>query len=90
LTSKAVIELAMETLEVDIFKSRTVNKVRGVIESYFTADKADFADDLMDALDVEKLPSFDVVVTLKIGKEEIKVPGFEAEEKEEADEDEDE
>ncbi len=66
----------------DVFeshKARIADRVRGVIAEYFTADKADFAEDLMDILDVEKLPNFSVEVVLRLGKQTISVPGFEVE-----------
>jgi len=84
----------MATIEVeaeDIFegsKVRTVNRVRGVIAEYFSADKADFAEDLMDALDVEKLLKFDIEVVLHMGKQTISVPGFEVESNDEEEDDE--
>ena len=74
----------------DVFeshKARIADRVRGVIAEYFTADKTDFADDLMDVLDVEKLPNFSVEVVLRLGKQTISIPGFEAEEKDDEDED---
>ena len=72
----------------DVFeasKSQAVNRARGVLSEYFGgADKQDFADDLMDALDLERIPkSFDVEIVLHLGKQAISISGFEVEEEDE-------
>ena len=70
-------------------RSKQISKIKEAIVETFVRDKNDFLDELSSALDidVEELPSVEVSIHIKFGKHEIVVPGFEAEEK---DEDEDE
>jgi hypothetical protein len=81
--------MSNQTLEgedtvVSFSKSKTHAKIASLIE---TVDQEAFLEDLADALDVEveDLPTVDAEVVVTFGNSKIRVPYFEAPEKEEDD-----
>ena len=79
-----------EDTVVNFSKNKTHSKIVALIQDNVALDRESFLEDLAEALDVEvtELPTVEAVLHITFGNSTIKIPAFEAPEKDE-DEDED-